>query len=410
MKKIALPFVLGSLFLAGAAWLALPMLFVAYPPEAMNTVVEPPLPVVHAGVVKTPAPLPDLGGFRQDASGQFTAKQGNLEVELSAGAGVTVRNASADGSIRLALSSATRGAATIFDAKRDAAGQTLPLPEERGGIRYHRAQGLEETHRVVDYGAEQTLRLTRAPDGEGNLVVALAAETKGLTPTFRAFGAGGIRFTDRHGNYAVKVGQVIAKDAVVQTTIIEPQIWRASGTIRYEVPETFLKKAAYPVAVTRATVISKDEFSFTSDATPALVPSAPTITANDPGTPANTRWATAFADFRLGAGAPVLWVRTANSTGGLSDPEQMTFPQFGEAPLGITPMRPQIASDGDGFSVIWSENAGGIFASFLDSSGTVIDDGGDPPFPEVVQVASTTAANSAPNSTGAALTRSMPSQ
>lgn len=387
MKKIALPLVLGGLFLACAAWLALPAPSVAHPAAAKSPAALAPLPVAHASIEKAPAPLPDLGGFRQDASGQFSAKQGNLEVKLSAGDGVMVRNTRSQGSVRLALASATRGASTLYDAKRDAGAQTLPLSSDRGGIRYHRAKGLEETNRLLDDGAEQTLRLTQAPAGEGDLVVSLAMETKGLTPVQRAFGAGGVRFTDRDGNFAVKVGQVIAKDAAGQATVIEPQIWRASGTIRYEVPEAFLAKAAYPVAVTRATVISTDEFSFTDDASPALVPGAPSLAANNPGTPANTRWATAFVDFRISA--PVLWVRTANSSGGLSDPVQVTDPFLNEFPLGITPMRQQIASDGDGFAVIWSDNAGDIFASFIDNTGAIVEDGDGDQI--IIQVASTTA-------------------
>lgn len=385
MKKTTLPFILGGLVLAGAAWLALPAPSVVHAPAAKNPAAEAPLPVAHAITVKAPAPLPDLGGFTQEKAGRFSAKQGHLEVELSAGDGVTVRNTNAQGSLRLALASAARGASTLYDAKRDAAGQALPLPGDHGGIRFHRAEGLEETNRLLDDGAEQTLRLTKAPAGEGDLVVSLAMETKGITPVQRAFGAGGVRFTDRDGNFAVKVGQVIAKDAAGQATVIEPQIWRASGTIRYEVPASFLAKAAYPVAVTRATVISTSEFSFTED--DVFTPTAPSIAANNPGTPANTRWAVAWVDFTFGA--PILLIRTANSTGGLSDPEQITIPQLGEAPLGITPMRPQVASDGDGFVVIWSENNGGIFASFLDSTGALVLDGDSKQV--IVQVAPTTA-------------------
>jgi hypothetical protein len=242
-----------------------------------------------------------------------------------------------------------------------ASGPGVATQHDDGSVVVQRSSVVERVS-ADDDGVEQSWTFARAPEGAGDLVVAIAGAGQRFTTSTEH----GLHFASAGAGLGVRYGAATWVDATGARTTIAPR-W-VDGRILLVVPDSVVARSRFP-AVLDPTITAEKETD-----TPAGGGSAasgqqysPWIAAGSPGNGYLAVW----YDYR--GVRPAIFGARIKSDGTVQDTTGIAIA------TGVGYTNPRVYSNGNGYLVTWAvsyldyyQNAG-VYAVRLDAQGTVLD-------------------------------------
>jgi PKD repeat protein len=314
---------------------------------APHTIFMPRSPEItvaqHVSVTATPK---SEAGFTRNCEGLFKIQRPAYSASVSPLGRLCYEPTGQAGErLQLQLRSVYRGEQSLYSkgrpGERAAANGT-----DHGGVGLQRSDDLTESFMPRFDGVEQSFTLARVPDGDGGLEFICDVAANGLSAqTPRADRAGGVSFCDASGRCAVRYGQIVIRDAAGRGMAAEPEYDVAARTIRFAVPASWLRDAAFPIVVDP---LVGGDFVVSPDNSNGVAP--PAIAAG------NNNYIIAWDDFTLRTTAPTLLAAIVSPTGIVSNPIQLSSNVAAPRPYHY--QRTEAAFDGANWLVVWAEDGG----------------------------------------------------